>query len=182
MNVLLQDLTPNPLLSILSAVGSFLLGVSILATGAAWIWEHVFRNYFNRYKLDFGHDGNWIQQNVYDIVKQFEDKCMFTYGTLYCFKIINKGTTHDYIYRAELNNRKSKIIDISTNCILTGTNYQNENLPHRLNSLQGEVWFAVAKDVDFINVKEPILTIYTAARKYDLIISNNMFVISKKQG
>ena len=164
---------------IISALGSLILGISILITGTAWIWEHVGRNYFDRYMLDSSHNLDWVKQNITKIVDTFTDKTGFPYGSLYCFKIINKGTTQDYIYRAELDNGKGKKIDVSTNCILTGTNFNNENLPHGLDPLQGEVWFIAAKDADFINIRTPKLIIHTAAKTYILKMREETYIISK---
>ena len=172
----------SDLFSIISAIGSLLLGVSVLFTGGGWFWEHIIRNYFGRYKLDIGHNIHWIKENIYNIVTRFESQNMFSYGSLYCFKIINRGTTHDYIYKAELDNRKGMIIDISADCILKGTPFVKENLPHVLQSLQGEVWFVAAQNENFINISNPEIIIYSAMRTYRLKLGKEMFVVSKKRG
>ncbi len=177
--------------------GLILLIVVNLFTMISWLWEHLWRNYFDRYKIQSAHSPEWLKEHsdalklafirggLFNEVKRFEK---WQGGSIYCFCLINKGTTHDFIYSAKLKNSNGKEIDISTEHILKGYLYTKndiqryeyvfENLPHGLSALQGEVWFVAVDDDDFIDVRSPILIIQTAVKKYDLGLTEAMHVRS----
>ena len=107
-------------------------------------------------------------------------------GAIFCFCLINKGTSDDYIYSAKIINEQGKEKDVSTECIIKGVEisgqndyeYFYENLPHGIKALQGEVWFVGVEDNEFVNCKKGTLEIETAAKKYPLQITEEMFVKS----
>lgn len=165
----------------ISAFGSLLLLAFINVIHVlGWLFEHLWRNYCFRYEIRPGHNNDWIKEKMVDIVNEFVRKTHYKAGegSLYCFQVINRGTTHDYIYKAELDNGKGVRVDISVNSILKGSKYEEENLPHGLMPLQGEVWFVAAKNNDFKNIKNPIIIIYSAMRIYKKKIGDGTYIIS----
>jgi len=168
---------------IVSAIASVVLALSVIFGGFFWLKENYWINRWHRYLLEPGHSEKWIQKNLNQIYRKVRDRELLNNGqiakSIYCIKIINRGTTHDYIYRAEFVNYKGKRIDISTDYILKGTDFVVENLPHVLLPLQGEVWFIEVKDYSFVLEKRPKLIIYSAAGKYELQMDERMFITSK---
>jgi len=181
----------NPLIKVFSegngwevttAISTSVLAFSAIVGGLLWVKENIWLNRKHRYKLEPGHAELWIQKNMNEIYEKFVERKILSKlmrkGSIYCFKLINCGTTHDYIYKAEIINDQGKTIDISTGAILKGSDYNYENLPHILMPLQGEVWFLGIENDNFFKIKNPILVIYSGAGTYRFKMSDKMFVTS----
>lgn len=157
----------------------FLIFINLI-TAFFWLRENIYINRKKRYLVEEGHPEEWINTNLSKIDQGFVKNKIFPNGlrqkTIYCIKIINRGTTNDYIYRAELVNSKGEKVDVSTDCIIKGTPLTFENLPHKLEALQGEVWFLGLKDERFLLEKKPTLVIYSAAGEFPLHMNEKMFV------
>lgn len=175
--------------AIIGSIGTFgallLLTLAELIKIYQWYREHIYLNKKNRYTIDDPHCFEWLINSGTDLratfIKNLDIFGMVqppAKGSIYAFTLINQGTTRDYIYKATIDNGKGKIIDVSIGHILKGNNYDPENLPYGIDPLQGEVWFVGVEDEKFVDVKDPILTIFTAAGIYRLQMDARMLMES----